>query len=96
MDDLQRAFDLRHSSDRERLAGRAAAALTDATAAADIYAGLPDRALDLANALRLKALALDALDRPGEAVVDWAEARRIYAELGVAEGAAECDARLSR
>ena len=52
--------------------------------------------LDLANALRLKALALDALERSGEAVIDWTEARRIYADLGVAEGVAECDARLSR
>jgi hypothetical protein len=96
MDDLQRAYDLRHRSDRARLEGRAVAALADATEAADIYFDLPDRALDLANALRLKALALDALERSGEAVVDWTEARRIYADLGVAEGVAECDARLSR
>jgi hypothetical protein len=41
-------------------------------------------------------LALDDLERPGEAVVDWTEARRLYAELGVTEGVAECDARLSR
>jgi len=96
IDDLQRAYDLRHSSDRERLAGRAVAALADAAGAIDIYSGLPARALDLANALRLKALALDALERTAEAVVDWTEARRLYADLGVAEGVAECDTRLSR
>ena len=96
MDDLERAYDLRHSSDLARLEARAAAALAEATEAADIYFGLPDRGLDLANSLRLKALALDALGRSGEAVVDWTEARRLYVDLGVAEGVAECDTRLSR
>ena len=71
-------------------------ALGNATEAVAIYANLPERRLDLANALRLKALALDALDRPAEAALDWTEARRLYADLGVTEGVTECDARLSR
>ncbi|WP_029416268.1 hypothetical protein [Brevundimonas bacteroides] len=96
MDDLQRAYDLRHASDRARLEGRTVQALADATEAVAIYANLPDRGLDLANALRLKALALDDLERSGEAVLDWTEARRLYADLGIAEGVTECDGRLSR
>jgi hypothetical protein len=96
MDEVQRAYDLRHTSDRARLEGRAVEALGDAIKAVAIYADLPDRRLDLANALRLKALALDDLERPGEAVLDWTEARRLYDALGVAEGVTECDARLSR
>jgi hypothetical protein len=96
MSDLQRAYDLRHASDRARLEGRSVEALGNATEAVAIYANLPERRLDLANALRLKALALDALDRPAEAALDWTEARRLYADLGVSEGVTECDARLSR
>ncbi|MFN7389876.1 hypothetical protein [Brevundimonas sp.] len=96
MSDLQRAYDLRHASDRARLEGRSVEALGNATEAVAIYANLPERRLDLANALRLKALALDALDRPAEAALDWTEARRLYADLGVTEGVTECDARLSR
>ncbi|QTN18589.1 hypothetical protein HZ989_09995 [Brevundimonas sp. AJA228-03] len=95
MDDLQRAYDLRHRSDRARLEGRFVEALGEATEAVALYADLPDRALDLANALRLKALALDALDQPGQAIVNWSEARRLYADLGIAEGVTECDARLA-
>jgi len=96
MDDLRRAHGLRHASDRARVEGRPVQALGDATEAVAIYADLSDRRLDLANALRLKALALDALDRPGEAVLDWTEARRLYADLAVPEGVTECDGRLSR
>ncbi len=96
MSDLQRAYDLRHASDRARLEGRSVEALGNATEAVAIYANLPERRLDLANALRLKALALDALDRPAEAALDWTEARRLYADLGVTEGVTERDARLSR
>lgn len=96
MDEFQRAYDLRHSSQQARREGRAVAALGDATEAVAIYAGVSDRQLDLANALRLKALALDDLGRLGEAAIDWTEARRLYADLGVVEGVAECDSRLAR
>jgi len=95
VDPLQRAYDLRHRSDHARHEGRAVEALGAASEAVEIYGSMPDRALDLANALRLKALALDALDQPGEAILDWTEARRLYADLGVAEGVTECDGRLA-
>ncbi|AQR61944.1 hypothetical protein BZG35_09995 [Brevundimonas sp. LM2] len=96
MDDLEHAHDLRHRSDAARLAGRAVEALSLATEAVGIYAGQSTHRLDLANALRLKALALDDLDQPGEATLDWTEARGLYAELGIAAGVTECDARLAR
>jgi hypothetical protein len=43
MDDLDRAYDLRHRSDHARREGRAVEALGDATEAVEIYAALPDR-----------------------------------------------------
>lgn len=96
MDELERAYALRHSSDRARVAGHPAKALDAAAGAIAVYAGHLDRPLDLANALRLKALALDELDREAEAVVEWREARRLYLELGIDEGVTECDGRLLR
>ena len=50
--------------------------------------------LEMANALRLKALALDALRRVDPARTAWTLARDLYAALGIADGAVECEARL--
>lgn len=77
-----------------RAAGHASEALAHAEQAASVYRakGPP---LDLANALRLKALALDDLRRPDQAAAVWIEARDLYAAEGVAAGVAECEARLA-
>lgn len=84
---------LRHLSDLDREAGRGDAALASARRACALYEGT-GRPLDLANALRLTALALDALSRPAEARTAWTRARDLYAAANVTDGVAECEARL--
>jgi len=90
---LLQAHALRHLSDIDREAGHSSEALGHAEQAAAVYRA-KGQPLDLANALRLKALALDDLRRPDQAAVVWAEARDLYAETEVAAGVAECAARL--
>ena len=91
---MLQAHALRHLSDIDREAGRPSEALGHAGQAASVYRakGAP---LDLANALRLKALALDELRRPEQAAAVWTQARDLYAAEGVAAGVAECEARLA-
>jgi hypothetical protein len=93
---LLRAQALRHLSDLDREADKPADALAHADQALALYARhAPDGRLDLANAFRLKALALGDLGRGEAAARAWAEARDGYAAAGVNAGVEECDARLS-
>jgi len=86
----------RHISDLARERGSIDEALAAAAEAVAIYrAQSGSRPLDLANALRLNALALDAANRGGEATPLWQEARGLYASAGVAAGVEEADARLT-
>ena len=92
---LLRAHALRHLSDLDREARRPVEALAHAEQAVALYrrhAGADE--LDLTNALRLMALALDDLGRGEPATALWAEARDRYAAAGIAAGVAECEARL--
>lgn len=89
--DSRLAYALRHLSDLQREANLLTESHASAgEAVAVLRAAGPS--LDLANALRLRALAADALgfDR---AAADWAEAGQLYRALGVAEGVADCEAR---
>lgn len=95
------AHALRHLSDINRLEGNPDQALAHAEQAAAILralggagGGAGEGRLDLANALRLKALALDDLRRTAQADAAWTQARDLYAADGVAAGVAECEARL--
>jgi tetratricopeptide (TPR) repeat protein len=93
---LLQAHALRHLSDLDREADHLEQALAHAEQAAALYrANGQVAALDMANALRLKALALDALRRPDQATAVWTVARDLYADGGFAAGVAECEARLS-
>jgi hypothetical protein len=91
-DPLREAHALRHVSDLDRTAGDAGGALAAAEQALSLYRAAASDPLGLANALRLKALALDALAQPEAARQAWAEAADRYAALGVSAGAAECRA----
>ena len=92
---LLQAHALRHLSDLDREADHLEQALAHAEQAAALYRSNGQGAsLDMANALRLKALALDGLRKPEQARVAWSAARDLYADLGVAAGAAECNGRL--
>ncbi len=91
------AYALRHLSDLDCHSGHPEQALAHAEQAAALYAANGGGAsLDMANSLRLRALALDALRRPDQARTVWTEARDLYAALEIAAGVAECETRLER
>ena len=95
-DPLALAHALRHLSDLARERGASDEALTSAAEAVAIYRTQPDsRPLDLANALRLNALALYLAGRAAEAEPLWHEARDLYASSGIAAGVQEADGRLA-
>jgi len=86
---------LRHVSDVGREIGNLQAALTAGQEAiAILRTDVNSAPLDLANALRVTALALQELGRKDEARPIWREARALYAEVGVEEGVAECEINL--
>lgn len=92
---LLQAHALRHLSDIDREADHLEQALAHAEQAAALYrANGQGASLDMANALRLTALALDGLRRAEPALAAWTAARDLYADAGVAAGVAECQRRL--
>jgi len=87
------AHALRHVSDMDREDGRSIDALEAAREAVALYRPWGEAAaLELANALRLQALAQDDLGQPSEAI--WGEARLLFLSLKVEAGVSECDQRL--
>lgn len=93
---LLQAHALRHLSDLDREADHPEQALAHAEQAAALYGSNGQgTSLDMANALRLKALALDGLRREEPARTAWTAARDLYAEAGAAAGVAECERRLA-
>ena len=86
------AHALRHIADIRRELGDCYTAQQAAREAVAIYREQDsDCALDLANALRLLALAQESLGKVQEAGGPWREARALYEAGGVAEGVTECD-----
>lgn len=88
------AHALRHVSDLDREAGHAEPALAAADEAVALYRASPEATdLDLANALRLSALAREAL---GKAATDlWREAGALYQDADVEAGVEEAQRRLN-
>ena len=92
---LLQAHALRHLSDLDREADHLEQALAHAEQAAALYrANGRGTSPDLANALRLKGLALDGLRKTDQARAAWSAARDLYADAGVAAGVEECERRL--
>ncbi len=92
---LLQAHALRHLSDLDREADHLEQALAHAEQASALYSANGQGASqDMANALRLKALALDELRRPTSSRAAWTAARELYIALGVPAGVAECERRL--
>jgi len=92
---LLQAHALRHLSDLDRQADHLEQALAHAEQAAALYrANGQGTSPDMANALRLKGLALDCLRKTGQARAAWTAARELYTRAEVADGVAECDRRL--
>jgi tetratricopeptide (TPR) repeat protein len=86
------AHALRHVSDLARERDAPAEALAAAREAIDLYrSGVGAKPLDLANSLRLEALALEALGRSAESLPLWVEAGSLYRQVGVAVAVAECE-----
>ena len=92
---LLRALALRHLSDLDRRGGRPDQALGHSEQAVALYRRhTTGPSLDLADALRLTALALDDLARRPKATAVWTEAHDVYAALGDIAAVEVCDARL--
>jgi hypothetical protein len=92
---LLQAHALRHLSEIDRKADHLEQALAHAEQAAALYrANGQGASQDMANALRLTALALDGLRRPGPAQIAWTAARNLYADVGLAASVTECERRL--
>ena len=67
------------------------AALAAGQEAVAIYREREEDSLELANALRVTALANAAIGQRDQAVPGWIEARSIYLQLGISSGVAEAD-----
>lgn len=92
---LLQAHALRHLSDLDRQADHLEQALAHAEQAAALYrANGQGTSPDMANALRLKGLALDGLRKTAQARAAWTAAHELYTRAEVADGVAECDRRL--
>ena len=92
---LLQAHALRHLSDLDRQVDHLEQALAHAEQAAALYrANGQGTSPDMANALRLKGLALDGLRKTEEARAAWTAARELYTRAEVVDGVAECDRRL--
>ena len=92
---LLQAHALRHLSDLDRQADHLEQALAHAEQAAALYrANGQGTSPDMANALRLKGLALDGLRKTEQARAAWTAARELYTRAEVADWVAECDRRL--
>ncbi len=86
------AHALRHVCDLCRELGMPGAALSAGREAVGLYKTLPGaKALDLANALRVTALAQEAAGFDARDL--WREAGGLYSHEGVIPGALECEAR---
>lgn len=85
------AIALRHVADIVRDSGDAKRALEASREAVSLYRGLGATPLELANALRVNALALRAACEDDKALPLWIEARWLYHSVNVLAGVEECD-----
>ena len=85
------AHALRHAAELAIKAGDSAAGLRDAQAVVEYYRSSPPTTLEMANALRVAAMAEAATGANASAKQHWSEARALYVDAGVADGVAEAD-----
>ena len=90
------AHALRHISELARESGDLTQALSAGKEAVALYRAEPNaKSLDLANALRVNALALGASEPPSDPAYLWREARELHVNLGIEDAVAECDEHLA-
>ena len=93
----QRAYAQRHVADLQRELGQHRSAESAAAEAVALYRQHGGGAsLDLANALRVWALAQESLGQLPEAQRSWREARPLYDAVGILAGVHECDEHIAR
>jgi tetratricopeptide (TPR) repeat protein len=92
----QRAHALRHVGDLQRELGHYRSAESAAAEAVTLYRQHGGASLDLANALRVLALAHESLGQLPEAEASWREAKPLYQAVGVLPGVHECDQHIAR
>ena len=89
------AHALRHAAEFAIKAGDNQTGLREALAVLEYYRSCPPATLEMANALRVAALAAAAAGESLSAREHWSEARVLYADAGVADGVAEADRRVA-
>ncbi len=89
------AHALRHAAEMAVRSGDAATGLREARAVIEHYRSSHPTELEMANALRVLALAEAAAGERDHACTHWSEARELYATVGVPDGVAEADRRVA-
>ena len=89
------AHALRHAAEFAVRAGDCATGLREARVVLEYYRSTPPTSLEMANALRVMALAESAAGELDNAREHWGEARDLYMDAGVADGVVEADRRVS-
>ena len=96
-DMAQRAHAQRHVRELHRELGQHRSAVSAAAEAVALYRQHDgDASLDLANALRVLALAHGSLGESPAAAASWQEARSLYMAVGVHAGVDECDQHMTQ
>ena len=85
------AHALRHAAEFALRAGDGVASLRDARVVLEYYRSTPPTTLEMANALRVMAMAEAAAGETDNAMEHWNEARGLYLNAGVADGVLEAD-----
>lgn len=89
------AHALRHAAEFAIRAGDCATGLREARAVLQYYRSSPPSTLEMANALRVAALAEMAAGERDHAVSHWIEARALFMDAGVTDGVVEADRRVA-
>jgi hypothetical protein len=85
------AHALRHAAEFAVKAGDSRTGLREALAVLEYYRSSPPTTLEMANALRVAALAEAAAGKSTSAREHWCEARALYEDVGVADGVLEAE-----
>jgi hypothetical protein len=85
------AHALRHAAEFALRAGDSVTGLREARIVVEYYRGAPPATLEMANALRVMALAEAAAGETDNAVAHWGEARMLYRDAGIADGVLEAE-----
>jgi tetratricopeptide (TPR) repeat protein len=85
------AHALRHAAEFAIRAGDSVTGLREARVVVEYYRSTPPTTLEMANALRVMALAESSAGERDRAMEHWSEARRLYREAGIADGVLEAE-----